>query len=44
MINKALGREARTDMDSQREKHKVLVDLEFNPKKKSKFTSPVQLN
>jgi len=37
--NKALGKEARTLMDSQREKHKILVDLENNPKKRSKFSN-----
>ena len=37
--NKALGKEARTLMDSQREKHKILVDIENNPKKKSKFSN-----
>jgi len=26
-------------MDSQREKHKILVDLENNPKKRSKFSN-----
>ena len=37
--NKALGKEARTLMDSQREKHKILVDLENNPKKRTKFSN-----
>lgn len=26
-------------MDSQRQKHKILVDLDNNPKKRSKFTN-----
>lgn len=43
MVNKALGREARTAMDSQREKHKILVDMEYNSKRKAKLT-PFQLN
>lgn len=31
-------------MDSQREKHKILVDLQYNPKKKNRFSSPFQIN
>lgn len=37
--NKALGKEARTLMDSQREKHRILVDIENNPKKRAKFSN-----
>ena len=37
--NKALGKDARTMMDSQREKHKILVEIENNPKKRLKFSN-----
>jgi hypothetical protein len=34
-----LGKEARTLMDSQREKHRILVEIDNNPKKKAKFSN-----
>lgn len=34
-----MGKEARTLMDSQREKHRILVEIESNPKKKAKFSN-----
>lgn len=38
--NKALGKEARNMMDSQKDKHRILLDLEINPKKRSKYSNP----